>query len=37
MTKEVKICGPDDTLDKASQVMWDHDCGCLPATVSIAW
>lgn len=30
MTKEVKTCGPDDTLDKAAGLMWNHDCGCLP-------
>lgn len=30
MTKQVKWCGPDDTLDRAAQYMWDNDCGCLP-------
>jgi CBS domain-containing protein len=30
MTKQVKTCKPDDTLDHAAQLMWDHDCGCLP-------
>jgi len=30
MTKKVKWCGPDDTLDRAAQLMWDNDCGCLP-------
>lgn len=30
MTKQVKSCGPDDTLDRAVQLMWDNDCGCLP-------
>jgi len=30
MTKQVKSCGPDDTLDRAAQLMWDNDCGCLP-------
>jgi CBS domain-containing protein len=30
MTKQVKCCGPDDTLDRAAQLMWDNDCGCLP-------
>jgi len=30
MTKQVKSCGRDDTLDRAAQLMWDSDCGCLP-------
>ena len=30
MTKQVKSCGVDDTLDRAAKLMWDHDCGCLP-------
>jgi CBS domain-containing protein len=30
MTKQVTTCKPDDTLDHAAQLMWDHDCGCLP-------
>ncbi len=30
MTKQVKWCGPDDSLDHAAQLMWDYDCGCLP-------
>ncbi|HEY0943592.1 MAG TPA: CBS domain-containing protein [Steroidobacter sp.] len=30
MTKQVVSCGPDDTLARAAQLMWDHDCGCLP-------
>jgi len=30
MTKQVKWCGPGDTLDRAAQLMWDNDCGCLP-------
>jgi len=30
MTKQVKSCGPGDTLDRAAQLMWDNDCGCLP-------
>ena len=30
MTKQVKCCGPDDTLDHAAHLMWDNDCGCLP-------
>lgn len=30
MTKQASSCGPDDTLAQAAQLMWDHDCGCLP-------
>lgn len=30
MTKQVSSCGSDDTLAQAAQLMWDHDCGCLP-------
>jgi CBS domain-containing protein len=30
MTKEVQTCRPEDTLERAAQLMWDHDCGCLP-------
>lgn len=32
MSKQVKTCGPDDSLDHAAQLMWDHDCGCLPVS-----
>jgi CBS domain-containing protein len=30
MTKQVRSCHPDDTLEHAAQLMWDHDCGSLP-------
>jgi CBS domain-containing protein len=30
MTKQVRSCRPDDTLERAAQLMWDHDCGSLP-------
>ncbi len=33
MTKEVQFCGPSDSLERAAQLMWDHDCGCLPVCV----
>jgi CBS domain-containing protein len=29
MTKQVKSCSPDDTLDRAAQLMWENDCGCI--------
>ena len=33
MTRKVATCGPDDTLDRAAQLMWDNDCGCIPVCV----
>lgn len=30
MTAQVATCRPDDSLHRAAQLMWDHDCGCLP-------
>jgi CBS domain-containing protein len=30
MTRRVRICRPDDTLERAAQLMWDHDCGSIP-------
>ena len=30
MTKQVSSCSQDNTLAEAAQLMWDHDCGCLP-------
>lgn len=30
MTRPVQCCRPEDTLARAAQLMWDHDCGCLP-------
>ena len=30
MTRDVKICRPEDTLNEAARLMWDHACGCLP-------
>ncbi len=30
MTRELACCGPNDTLERAAQLMWDHDCGILP-------
>jgi CBS-domain-containing membrane protein len=30
MTKDVKACGLEDTLDKAAQIFWDCDCGFAP-------
>ena len=30
MTRPVQRCRARDTLAHAAQLMWDHDCGCLP-------
>lgn len=30
MTKDVYACRVGDTLSKAAQMMWDHDCGAVP-------
>jgi CBS domain-containing protein len=30
MTSDVCACSPQDTLNRAAQLMWEHDCGFLP-------
>jgi CBS-domain-containing membrane protein len=30
MTRQVQSCRPDDSLERAAQLMWDYDCGCVP-------
>ncbi len=30
MTPTVVTCAPDDTLNRAAQLLWERDCGCLP-------
>jgi len=30
MRQPVKTCRPEDTLNTAAQIMWEHDCGCVP-------
>jgi len=30
MTKQVFSCRPEDSLETAAQLMWEHDCGCIP-------
>ena len=30
MTKNVRTCRVDDSLEHAARLLWDHDCGCLP-------
>ncbi len=30
MTSDVKHCGIHDSLNRAAQIMWENDCGCVP-------
>jgi CBS domain-containing protein len=30
MTSTVHVCHERDMLDRPAQIMWDHDCGCVP-------
>lgn len=30
MSKTVATCRPEDSLNAAAQIMWEHDCGCVP-------
>ncbi len=30
MTRGVRSCHADDTLNSAAQIMWENDCGCVP-------
>jgi len=30
MTREVKVCSDSDTLNRAAELMWESDCGCIP-------
>jgi CBS domain-containing protein len=30
MTKNVAACGARDSLNRAAQLMWECDCGCVP-------
>jgi CBS-domain-containing membrane protein len=30
MTRNVKTCAPQDSLNVAARIMWDNDCGCVP-------
>ncbi len=30
MTRQPHTCRPEDSLAAAAQVMWEHDCGCVP-------
>lgn len=30
MAKDIQTCGPNDSLHRAAQIMWDRDCGIVP-------
>lgn len=30
MTTDVKVCFEHETLNRAAQLMWESDCGCIP-------
>ena len=32
MTKGAMTCSQTDTLDRAAEIMWEHDCGAVPVT-----
>jgi CBS domain-containing protein len=34
MTKNVSACGEHDTFQRAAQLMWENDCGCVPVVDS---
>lgn len=34
MTAPAHWCSPEDSLDRAAQLMWEHDCGALPVCES---
>ncbi len=32
MHTQVSSCGPEDSLERAAQLMWENDCGALPVS-----
>ena len=30
MMRAVKVCSESDKLNRAAQLMWESDCGCIP-------
>jgi CBS domain-containing protein len=30
MTPSIQCCSPEDSLEHAAEIMWSHDCGCVP-------
>jgi CBS domain-containing protein len=37
MTPNVRACFMSDNLATAAQLMWEHDCGCVPVLNEQAW
>jgi CBS domain-containing protein len=33
MTRTVRTCHPGDSLNLPAQIMWEHDCGCVPVVM----
>ena len=36
MTTQVTSCSPEDSLERAAQLMWENDCGALPVSAAPA-
>ncbi len=36
MSTQVKACAPEDSLERAAQLMWENDCGALPVSAGDA-
>jgi CBS domain-containing protein len=34
MTKDVRTCKPENTLNHAARILWESDCGCIPIVSS---
>jgi CBS domain-containing protein len=34
MTKEIRSCRSEDTLNEAAKIMWENDIGCVPVVAS---
>ena len=32
MTMNPSSCHPEDTMQQAARIFWEHDCGCAPVT-----
>jgi CBS domain-containing protein len=30
MSRQIRTCRPEDSLNVAAQIMWEEDCGCVP-------
>ena len=30
MTRQIRTCRPEDSLNDAARIMWEEDCGCVP-------